>query len=384
VLINAVGAWAMAFLDWIVPMIPPMLRHLWDFVSQLLVAVGEALPGIIEALATWVAAFVDWLIQVGPTLLPEFLRLIEDILSWIVEYGPRLVGQLGTWALAFVSWVAETTPDLIMALGTMLGEIILWIIEHREEIVTTLITWITQFAIWLENDAWPAVRDAFTTFFNEMWAYLTGLWDAAFAEGSIGRALLDGIKTGIQQGWADFSLWFTNKFAELMPDWVPGGERQREPGRIGPEPPGRALGGNVIKGLVYTIGERGKEYFIAPENGRILPNNVVRQAEQARDQTGLARGLEGRSGLNPGDLITRLASQAIPDRTQGPEVSRALGTSSGVQIGSMPLALNVDVGQMGGSQADVQRLVNQMRTDLVPEIYEEIIDAIKTVIRTAA
>lgn len=41
------------------------------------------------------------------------------------------------------------------------------------------------------------------------------------------------------------------------------------------KPPGMAVGGNVIKGQAYIVGEEGREMFIPQEDGRIVPNHEV-------------------------------------------------------------------------------------------------------------
>lgn len=441
-ILDAVGKWAMAFISWVVPMIPPMLGHLWDFIASLLEAVGKAIPGIVEALAGWVTAFVDWFLEVWPGLYVQLLDLAGKIIGWIAEQIPGLLLQLGEWALAFVGWVAETTPKLLIALGEMFAALLSWIVDNREEIWDTLKTWITGFGEWIQNDAWPAIKDAFTTFFEEMWAYMVELWNNAFADGSIGQALLDGIKTGIVEGWNDFSNWFKTKMSDLMPDmpeWM-GGGGQNQADQPEPAPPGRALGGRVLRDLAYTIGERGREIFIPKQDGQVLPNPIVRDLEQAeraqrpvprtvadqiraalpggRSQAGpidILRGLPaptGRTarpggssgGFDPGQAITRLADQAAPQIQTGVgdtaggstglgNLARRVGNAIGVggpQIGSMPISLSMDIRQMGSSKQDTDRvlrdmsdqLVDQVRKKIVPEIYSELVDTIETVIQT--
>lgn len=42
----------------------------------------------------------------------------------------------------------------------------------------------------------------------------------------------------------------------------------------------RALGGPVVAGQIYEVGEQGREWFVAPANGAILPNDAVRRIEE--------------------------------------------------------------------------------------------------------
>jgi hypothetical protein len=90
-IVTKLGQWAQAFLEWVGPLIPPLLRQL----VSLLVDVGRwvlttALPTLISLVARWAAALVDWVIDVAPDVLRELGILIADAASALADGALQL------------------------------------------------------------------------------------------------------------------------------------------------------------------------------------------------------------------------------------------------------------------------------------------------------
>jgi len=340
-IITMLGTWALAFLDWVAPMIPPMLAALGGLLAQILTSVGAALPGIVAALAGFVGAFVNWVLVVGPPLLVQLGGLIAQLLGWVALQIPPIAAQLGVWALQFLSWVGPMIPLVLVALGGLLAAFLGWIITNGPSILAQLGTWTEQFLTWVTTKALPALLTAFGTMFSGLWTELQRLWNAAFAEGSIGASMVEGIKAGIQSGWAGFVGWFHSMLLSAVPDWAKpflGGDPApappppaKAPPNAGPPagppaaPPGsttggpprtryggeRAAGGGVRRGLHYLVGEQGPEIFAPGADGQISTNAIYAAiTNPLASLGGLARSASGQTPRLPAG--TGFAAPAAP------------------------------------------------------------------------
>jgi hypothetical protein len=81
----------------------------------------------------------------------------------------------------------------------------------------------------------------------------------------MGAAFLDGLRQGISNGWTSFTGWFLGNLASI----IPGGTATLS--ALGITLPGRALGGQVVAGQAYTVGELGRETFVPSVSGTIVP-----------------------------------------------------------------------------------------------------------------
>ena len=219
-IITTLGQWALAFLDWIVPMIPPMLEALGGLLATILTAVGNALPGIVAALSGFIAAFVAWVLVAGPPLLRELGSLIVKLLAWCAEQIPGIANQLGIWALQFLSWVTDVIPKLILELGKLFGAFLQWVLDSAPGILEKLGEWSKAFTDWVTTKALPALLDSLGKMWDGLWTELQKLWNNAFAKGTLGESIVNGIKSGISTAWVDFSKWFVSMLVNL-----PGGQQ---------------------------------------------------------------------------------------------------------------------------------------------------------------
>jgi SLT domain-containing protein len=151
-IIEKLGTWAAAFLDWIGPMIPDLLRAMGSNLSAMWGWMGgTALPLIVTKLAEWGLAFVEW---IGPRIVPmltELGKLELELLGWLIGTAlPAIVGKLAEWAGAFVDWVAPKIPPLLLELGKLgfaLGE---WMVTTAlPDILAKLAEWATAFVEWV-------------------------------------------------------------------------------------------------------------------------------------------------------------------------------------------------------------------------------------------
>jgi tape measure domain-containing protein len=233
VIARQVVGWGAAFVEWILPRIPPMLQNL----GRLLGALGswlldDGIPLIASKLVEWGWAFIRWIVPMIPPFLIEMGKLLLRLQWWITsEATPKIVSTLLKWAGAFLEWVVPAGARVLRALGVwLITDMLPWALELPGKI-----------AGWIISTAGDLFR----------------------AGTRMGAELARGIRSGlgdmlrIINPALDFGL-----------------------GGIGPDirdkkPPGRASGGPVGANRPYIVGERGPELFVPASHGTIVPNSAM-------------------------------------------------------------------------------------------------------------
>lgn len=193
---TALVTWAGAFGQWVLDALPGLGANLASLYQTVLTWLGSQLPGIVAMLAIWGQRFSDWVVQALPLLITELGNLVANMLGWIAANAPAILAQLATWAAQFITWAATTAAELIVAMGELFAQFITWLIGKAPEILSTLAQWGKAFEDWI-----PGAISGLVTGLGALWDRLKG-WmaekaSALSADGSIGKALVDGIKAGI-------------------------------------------------------------------------------------------------------------------------------------------------------------------------------------------
>ncbi len=245
-ILEKLGEWGGALGQWVVDATPGMLRELGSAAGQIADAIGPALSGvaapapppakrrvggevteeflpggeeqsgIVEGIAEWGKALIEWVPEAAPKLFKELLDLSSEVLDWVVERVPGITEQLGKWALAFAEWVPGAAIDLIIAAGEMFGDLLKWIVDKGPDLLVELGLWASQFNTWIVVSAIPALFKGL----GDLWTKLTG-WIGEKAtdiakDGSIGRAIVDGIWKGITDTWNGL-VKHVNMLMSLLP-----------------------------------------------------------------------------------------------------------------------------------------------------------------------
>ena len=304
-LIDAVRPWSMALLSWIADAAPGMLAAFWAQTRRLLEAAGAALPGIVEALARWGAALVDWVIAAAPELLGQLGLIVADILAWAAEQVPGIAAQLAEWIPAFLGWVGDTAPRLIIALGELLGQLLTWIYDNRAPIMETLGEWATAFSEWAITQGLPALGQALLDIAGGVGGFIADKWQAAFAEGSLGAEIVEGIKTSITGAWDGFMTWLTD-----MVRGAASGAVSFATGGLVPGIPGFATGVQDFRGgLAYV--HAGELLVNLPRGTDVIPASTV-------------AGIGGGGGLVIGSLTVQVTEPVRDARQLAQELLPAL------------------------------------------------------------
>ncbi len=274
--IAALTRWAMAFVQWVGPMLVNLVDALGRGVSGIIAWLLNQVPVIIRTMMTWASAFIDW---IGPLIvatinqlgiwinsivawLVKNVGLITDtLLGWIVTMIPTLMTDLGAWSQAFISWVSPAANGILNALGTLLNDLIDWLLRAIPILANALGGWVTAFIDWISFRAIPGLIDEAGRLIDQFSAWIS-------RSDTIGR-----ITDALVSWTTAFVLWSVPVAATLI--------------------------GSIISNLAKLIVTRGPELAIA------LIAGGVRIVE------GLARGLIDHPDAIVAAIITVFTGSAI-------------------------------------------------------------------------
>ncbi len=246
-----VQGWAKAFVDWVGPVIPPLLGELarlwWGLETWL---IGTALPAIVTNLGAWGRAFVDWVGPQIPPLLLELGRLADQAFQWVVAQVPGWAAQLATWANEFIAWVQPQIPLLLTELGILATGLLDWIIlngpplaqKFLSEWVPAAISWVAQTAI----DILPKLLELALSI--GAWILGTGVPKLTEFALKMGQAIVE----GIWQGISDFGGWLWDKISTWIDTTIVAGVKNQL-GIHSPSTVFHGVGENLVQGMADGI-----------------------------------------------------------------------------------------------------------------------------------
>lgn len=206
--------WAKAFIEWVGPMVPGLLRELDGLSKELLGFLAQTAVATVEAIVPLAASFIDWVAPQIPGLLRELGAFADSMFTWLIQTAlPATVLKLTEWGAAFVEWVAPRIPPLLLELGKLQLEIASWILNKAiPAVVVELVKLGVKFGDWVMNEAVPAFNREAPKFLNALsneiakWANSAG--DAAL---EVGKDLV----RGIWNGAAELKEWLLRQIKDL-------------------------------------------------------------------------------------------------------------------------------------------------------------------------
>jgi len=209
--------WGTAFVEWVIPEIPNLLSKLGSLLAKTIEWLGAKAGDLLDALGRWGLAFVEWVAPKIFPMLNALGRLLLAVLNWVVRDGlPALVTKLGEWGRAIVDWVGPRIPLVLAELAKLLLAVSIWmattavpaILKGAVEIGGALLSGIwdgIQAAWkWLE----PYLGQA-TDWIIKTVKKLFGIQSPSTVFAEIGTALLEGLRDGMAKYWTDtLEGWF--------------------------------------------------------------------------------------------------------------------------------------------------------------------------------
>ena len=198
-IVAKLSEWGQAFIDWVQPLIGPMLAALSGLAQELGSWILSRVPDMLARLSAWRDAFLDWVTPLIGPLLSLLGGLAQDVGSWIASQAPAILAQLTAWKDAFLEWVAPMVGPFLAQLGGLAQQLGGWILGRVPDILAWLGGWATPFVTWI-GKAIPA-----------MLAGLSGLI----------RGLLDSIASGGNQASAATGSTWVAAFVGWVAKGIP-------------------------------------------------------------------------------------------------------------------------------------------------------------------
>lgn len=228
-LVESLAEWARRFIEWVAPMIPPLLAELGKLLVQLGGWLGTvALPAIAAKLLEWGQAFVAW---VAPQIMPMLAalgQLLLDLNVWAYTVAlPAIVAQLAEWGKAFVGWVAtEVIPKLPGALKTVQDTVTGFLLAAGPIVLT---------------EAGKVGKSLYDGFMAELARLAPAVWEAVAGDGpdSLKSKIAAGLKAAIDNAIVAVKSWIDDLIAPFRAAWktisdllskIRGGRKEAEGG----------------------------------------------------------------------------------------------------------------------------------------------------------
>lgn len=154
-LIETLAGWARAFVEWVGPMIPGLMRELGRMAEQIFHFALAQIPLIAAQFGRWADAAIDWAITILPPTLRYLGEMATGILKWIEQQVPKLIDTfLGEWLPAALKWVEEAARRVIPQLGNLLSGILDWLNANAPTLAEKFLgEWLPAALVWIVRAA---------------------------------------------------------------------------------------------------------------------------------------------------------------------------------------------------------------------------------------
>ena len=233
--------------------IGPWFGKLWDGVSRVFGATFQTIKGVFLNYTPAGLIYKHW-----DTIQPYFSALWGPVTGFFSSAWGIISGIFtGTWSVIKSGAEGNFNPYFL-------------IFKYWDKITGFFGT------------LWAGVKTVFSGAWEGIKGLMSGWADSALG---VGAGIIGAIGSGIRNGagaiWDALKSTVFGAINRVKEFFGGGGEGARPkvgtvPIRTGPKLAGaRALGGPVLRGLNYLVGEAGEEIFTPDQDGQIIPNNAI-------------------------------------------------------------------------------------------------------------
>lgn len=212
-LIETLADWGAKLIEWVAPMIPPLLEQAGILAGKLLTWIGEQAPAILAKLGEWGEKLWTWVEPMIPPLLTKAGELAARLLAWVGEQAPILADKLVTeWLPAALKWANEATVKLLPELEKFLTGALQWLQEKAPIVAEKFVSeWQPKFYEWVAGAAVKILPELVKLNLTIVAWIIEAGPKLALEAAKLGLAIVQGIWAGMS-GQLD---WLKRKAAEL-------------------------------------------------------------------------------------------------------------------------------------------------------------------------
>lgn len=206
-LVETIAGWAKALVEWVGPMIPPLLMEMSRLREEAFAWVVDQIPGWIDQLGKWAVEFTAWIGPMIAPMLEELGKVSTRMLDWIVAQTPIIIEKfLGEWAPAAIAWIAEALINLLVELPGILLVLLNWVSENAPKVGIFFL----DVGAAIVDGIMKGIGNLAGRLYDKMWELASGALNAvkgalgigspskAFAE--LGGYITDGLTLGLENG----------------------------------------------------------------------------------------------------------------------------------------------------------------------------------------
>jgi hypothetical protein len=196
--------------------LPPLTAFITDRVVPAMAAIGAVIDATVGPM---IEAAMGWFAGLGTTVQAQTNGPLNFFNGWIAENMPRIQQIVSNVLTAITGFWNEHGAAIVAAVQTYFG----WMMDFWSLVFRTLLN-IAQVFLQVLTGDWEGagktlqgiVRDWWTTLrriFSDMIASIVQLWRSV-DWGGIGRAIVDGIWSGLRAAWGGLQSWFGDRLQE--------------------------------------------------------------------------------------------------------------------------------------------------------------------------
>lgn len=192
IILPAVIEMVMAIVDFLIESLPLLLTAAVQIILMLAQGLTQALPTLIPTILGIIPMVVQLLIDNLPLLLMAALEMILALANGLVDALPALIESIPTLVMALVNAIIDNLPSLLIAAVEIILALAFGLIEN----VPLLLAMVPQIITELVNKfKSPEFKEQLKT---------------------IGKDLIDGLKQGWTDAWANFVESVTENWDKLL------------------------------------------------------------------------------------------------------------------------------------------------------------------------
>lgn len=272
-------------------------------VAQWVVMAAGAMARAVVMAAAWVVAMgpIGWVIAAVVALVALIIANWDTVKAWTIS----------AWN-AVVDWIVGVWDSIVSAVSSAVQ----WVVDLVSNAWNSIVSWVQNFAqrfVQLHVDAWNMVKNAFTNGANAVTNFVSSipgrilgaLGDLGGLLVGAGRAIMDGLRRGIEAAWNGVKS-LLQSITNMIPDW-------KGPMRVDLkllEPTGRA----IMHGLSVGIDD-GTEGLFRQLQGITTDIGGAVAPPKAATVNGA-----GESGLTPAAIRDAMSGMTLTFDRRGGEV----------------------------------------------------------------
>ena len=292
-IVTKLQEWGTAFVEWVAPLIGPLLEALGNLALDVLVWLADQIPSLVAGMAEWGTVLVTWVDEVNGPLLTKLDEFGRTVFDWISDNSGSLGDEFMSWLNTAINWVVGASVQIVPNLLTLLTNVLRFISDKGPELTYKFLSeWLPAAIGWVAKtaiDILPELAKLLLTI--TVWIVGTAVPEILNFAFKMGNAIVSGMVKGLFNLGAMLVETIVNQLRKIKIDLGPfhlsaEGFRidappaivietiQRTVRQVQEVVPGFAEGVQNFAGGLAVVGEQGPEVVRLPRGTDVIPNRT--------------------------------------------------------------------------------------------------------------